>query len=92
MLVDYHMHTALCYHAYGEMEEYIEEAIGKGITEVGFSEHSPWMIQMPKEKLAPSYSEMKLFIERTKELQKRYNRRGSPITVRLGIEADFVPE
>ena len=38
---DYHMHTPLCHHAVGEPIDYAEEATKKGISEIGFSEHSP---------------------------------------------------
>lgn len=36
MFVDYHMHTPLCGHAQGEMEEYVEEAIRQGLKEIAF--------------------------------------------------------
>ncbi len=38
---NYHTHTYLCGHAYGEIEEYIKNAIEGGITELGFSDHMP---------------------------------------------------
>ena len=91
MLVDYHIHTVLCNHASGAMEDYVKEAIRKGIRELGFAEHSPWMIQKPGHKLAPTFDEMEYYIEQVKALQERYNRPDSPVTVRLGIEADFIP-
>ncbi len=42
---DYHMHTPLCRHATGEPGEYAARAIALGLTEIGFSDHSP----MPQE-------------------------------------------
>ncbi|GAI15240.1 unnamed protein product, partial [marine sediment metagenome] len=42
-LPDYHLHTTLCNHAYGEMEDYVEHAINIGLEEIGFAEHMPVM-------------------------------------------------
>ena len=38
---DYHMHTPLCHHATGEPTEYAARAVALGLTEIGFSDHSP---------------------------------------------------
>src|SRR6187551_566321 len=38
-LVDYHIHTARCGHARGEMAAYVERAIQAGLPEMGFSDH-----------------------------------------------------
>src|SRR3954468_12311916 len=38
-LVDYHIHTARCGHARGEMAEYVKRAIRAGLPEMGFSDH-----------------------------------------------------
>lgn len=88
MLVDYHNHTTLCHHAVGTMEEYLDRAVEIGVNEYGFSEHSPWMIQLPHEPLAMSYEEMPGYVRRVLELREQYAGR---LTLRLGIEVDFVP-
>jgi len=41
MPADYHMHTPLCRHASGTAEEYVAQAKALGLTEIGFSDHSP---------------------------------------------------
>jgi len=93
VLVDYHNHTPLCGHATGEPAEYIERAIAREIAEIGFAEHSPWMIQKPDEKLAPTEEEFVQFVRAIEALQRRYNDDpSSPIRVRLGIEMDYVPD
>jgi histidinol-phosphatase (PHP family) len=93
VLVDYHNHTPLCDHAEGEPFEYVRRAIALGIAEIGFSEHSPWMIQKPNEKLAPTDEEFARFVEAVQALQRQYNDDpASPIRVRLGIEMDYVPD
>jgi histidinol-phosphatase (PHP family) len=38
---DYHMHTPLCRHATGEPLAYAQHAVALGLTEIGFSDHSP---------------------------------------------------
>src|SRR5271154_3168734 len=38
---DYHMHTPLCHHATGEPVDYARRAVELGLTEIGFSDHSP---------------------------------------------------
>src|ERR1041385_4354562 len=37
----YHMHTPLCRHASGEPVDYARPALEAGLTEIGFSDHSP---------------------------------------------------
>lgn len=36
---DYHVHTRLCHHASGEMEEYVQAAVEKGLKRIIFLEH-----------------------------------------------------
>lgn len=43
MKTNYHTHTTRCHHARGEDREYIESAIAYGLTELGFSDHSPYV-------------------------------------------------
>lgn len=93
MLVDYHNHTPLCAHADGEPIEYVQRAIDLDIAEIGFAEHSPWMIQRPGEKLAPTDQEFADYVATIQALKSRFNApRSSPIRVRLGIEMDYVPD
>jgi histidinol-phosphatase (PHP family) len=40
-MFDYHIHTSLCKHAYGSMEEYIHMALKNGIEEICFTDHIP---------------------------------------------------
>jgi len=91
VLVDYHTHTPLCAHALGEPAEYVQRAAALGLAEIGISEHSPWMIQAPDEKLAPTDEEFAQVVDAVQALQRRHNHAASPLHVRLGIEMDFVP-
>ncbi len=86
-IADYHMHTPLCGHAEGLPEEYAARAIKIGLEEIGFSDHAPFVVKelpgitMKREEL-PAYHQM---IEEAREQFK------GQLTIRLGIEADFIP-
>ncbi len=83
-LPDYHIHTTLCKHAEGAMEEYVEHAIRIGLEEMGFSDHMPLM---PEPQFCMDYSDLPGYRERVRELRERYRGR---IEIRLGCEMDMV--
>jgi histidinol-phosphatase (PHP family) len=86
MLLDYHVHTALCGHAVGEMSEYVRMAARKGLEEMGFNDHAPtFHVQDPE--LAMGFDQLPDYVNRVRELQKKHTRP----RIRLGVEADFVP-
>ncbi|MEN3185458.1 MAG: histidinol-phosphatase HisJ [Atribacterota bacterium] len=91
-LCDYHVHTPRCGDAEGDYEEYIKEALQKGITEIGFSGHSPQYF-LPKEERkresAIPEEELSLYIQEVEELKAKY---WGAITIRIGLEVDFVPD
>ena len=87
MKVDYHLHTRLCGHAEGEMREYIEVAKQKGLEQVGFADHMPLLhIDIPS--LAMSREELPVYVESVTELKEEFD----DIEVKLGIEADYLPD
>ncbi len=43
MKSNYHIHTKLCKHAYGEDEEYVISAIKGGYSRLGFADHTLWL-------------------------------------------------
>jgi histidinol-phosphatase (PHP family) len=85
--VDYHLHTTRCRHAVGSMEEYVRAARTAGLAEIGFADHLPFPapdrapFNMPREEL-PGY------VAEVEALRQRHPQ----IPIRLGIEADFLPE
>ncbi len=91
MFLDYHMHTPLCGHAQGAMEEYVEEAIRKGLREIAFSDHLPFVHLPPDHpwhgRYAMGMEELPGYCEAVLKLRERY----PAITIRLGIEADYIP-
>jgi histidinol-phosphatase (PHP family) len=85
-LVDYHVHTKLCGHAVGEPEDYVREAIARGLSEIGFADHMPLLDRRdPRISMAPD--DLPQYVDMVKDLQESV----SGIRVRLGIEMDYIP-
>ena len=85
--IDGHVHTKLCHHARGEMEEYVLAAINKGLRKLIFLEHlevginyfeSTWLTE----------DDFDYYHEEGKRLQEKYQDR---IEIGLGIEVGYNP-
>ena len=83
---DYHMHTPLCKHATGPMEDYIERGIELGLREVGFADHNP-LPDGRSSNVRMAEAELDYYVERVTDLRFRY--RGK-IDVMLGLEMDYL--
>lgn len=83
---DYHMHTPLCRHAVGEPDEYAKRALEIGLTEIGFSDHSP-MRQDDFDNWRMNYSQLDEYVKKIHATQKRFPQ----LTIRLALEVDFIP-
>jgi histidinol-phosphatase (PHP family) len=86
--VDGHVHTRLCHHASGEMEEYVLAAINKGLRKLIFLEHleigidyfeSTWLTE----------KDFNFYHEEGKRLQDKY--KGS-LEIGLGVEVGYNPK
>lgn len=87
--VDYHLHTKLCGHASGGIEDYLRQAVKKGIKEVGFSDHYPLYFLAQGETIpdyAMSEEQLPLYVELVQQSAGEF-----PIQVKLGIEVDYIP-
>lgn len=84
--VDYHMHTPLCGHAAGEPEAYVEQALKVGLSEIGFSDHAP-LVSYEDPRYTMSRSQLPKYHEMIERVQKKF----SDFTIKLGLEADFIP-
>jgi Histidinol phosphatase and related hydrolases of the PHP family len=90
MTVNYHTHTTRCRHASGTERDYIETAISRGLTTLGFSDHSPYYFdgdyysgfRMRREELADYY-------ETLISLRDEYK---SKIDIKIGLEAEYYPK
>ncbi len=83
---DLHMHTPLCRHAVGEPVDYARRALEVGLTEIGFSDHSP----MPRD----DFDNWRMFdrqldeyVAKVRHAQKEFPQ----LTIRLGLEVDYLP-
>lgn len=82
------MHTPLCGHAVGEPRAYVEAAISKGMTEMGFADHLPLsMYDQPG--YAMQRHEVDGYVDVIQSLAREY---AADIRILLGGEADFFEE
>ncbi len=78
------MHTPLCRHAVGEPEEYVRQAIAKGIDEIGFSDHNP-MPDGYDAAFRMTVEEFPSYIEKVVRVREQF----PDFPIKLGLEADF---
>ncbi len=83
---DYHMHTPLCRHATGEPAEYAARAVALGLTEIGFSDHSP-MAQDDFDRWRMNLDKLDEYVSKVRKAQKDFPQ----LTIRLALEADYLP-
>jgi histidinol-phosphatase (PHP family) len=83
---DYHMHTPLCRHATGEPGEYAKHALAAGLTEIGFSDHSP-MRQDDFDDWRMRADQLDEYVEKVRRAQKDFPQ----LTIRLALEVDYLP-
>jgi histidinol-phosphatase (PHP family) len=84
--VDYHMHTPLCGHAVGEPELYVEQARRVGLSEIGFSDHAP-LVSHRDARYTMDRSQLGLYHAMIERVQKAF----ADFTIKLGLEADYLP-
>jgi histidinol-phosphatase (PHP family) len=83
---DYHMHTPLCRHATGEPAEYARQAVAIGLTEIGFSDHSP-MRQDDFDNWRMNQDQLDEYVEKVRKAQRDFPQ----VAIRLALEVDFLP-
>ncbi|MBF0387879.1 MAG: histidinol-phosphatase HisJ [Candidatus Omnitrophica bacterium] len=81
------MHTPLCGHASGAPEEYVQHAIAVGLKEIGFSDHAP-LLAYQDPGIAMDIAQLPLYHQMIETMRAKY---ADQITVRVGVEADFLP-
>ncbi len=91
LLPDYHIHTARCGHAKGAMWEYVEKALALRLPEIGFADHIPmyWLNDQDRDPgIAMSFEGLAEYVAEVEKLRVVY----PSIPIRLGIEADYMPD
>ncbi len=92
MKFDYHTHHKRCGHALGAIEDYIREALQRGLHTIGISDHSPFFAaeeDHANPRIAMAKSEFPRYVAEVLRLKEKYAGR---IEVALGVESDFYPE
>ncbi len=87
MSLDSHIHTRLCNHATGEMEEYVQAALGKGLKTIIFREHLEEDI-VYSDRTWLTEADFAYYFEEGWRLKEKYADR---INVQLGVEIGFNP-
>lgn len=84
-MIDYHLHTRLCKHASGEVNEYVEQAIKLGLTEIAFTDHIPLPDNYDIEHRM-DHREIETYLHWVENMRECY----PEIKIRTGIEADYI--
>lgn len=84
--MDYHLHTKRCKHAEGEMIEFIEAAIERGIAWLGFADHAPTQDCFDLAHRM-TWNEFENYAAEVDLLRDRF----PEIRILLGVEADIYP-
>ncbi|MFZ4451214.1 histidinol-phosphatase [Salibacterium aidingense] len=89
MKFDLHTHHYRCGHARGEMEDYIQAALARGLDVIGISDHSPYFGREenhPYPTLTMAKSEFAEYVNEVRRLKEKYR---DKIEVLLGVESDY---
>ncbi len=84
---DYHMHTPLCGHAVGLPSEYAAHAVKMGLKEIGFSDHAP-LLSHSDPKITMNMEQLPYYYEIIEDVRERFSNK---LSIKIGIEADFLP-
>ncbi len=87
-LTDHHIHTFLCNHAVGTMEEYVVSGFKKGLNKIIFLEHMEEGVSSLK-KTWLTDDEFDIYFAEGKRLQEKYSK---DIAIGLGVECGYNPE
>lgn len=86
-MIDYHVHTSLCNHATGTMEQYVRAAVARGLSTICFLDHLTFQEAGRTNAMFPR--EVPMYVYAARRLGHQYRDR---ITVRVGLEIDFSPD
>ncbi len=90
MLANYHTHTWRCNHAEGTEEEYVLSAMERGLTILGFSDHTPYPFPQPY--VSTFRMEMSQYEEYVTVIQGLKEKYEGQIQIYLGLETEYYPK
>lgn len=83
---NFHTHTMRCGHAEGLDIQYVQSAIDAGFTQLGFSDHIPYInVQTPESRM--SYEQKDEYIASIRKLQQQFK---DQIDIKLGYEVEYI--
>ncbi len=85
---DGHVHTCLCGHASGTMEEYVQAAVAKGLSSLTFLDHMEGEIRYPYRSWLTA-DDFTVYWAEGERLRKKY---AGQVEVRLGVEMGYNPD
>ena len=89
MIANYHTHTPRCRHASGEEEAYVRNAIARGLTTFGFSDHTPQYFPGEYYSFMRMYpQELEDYCGTVRALRKQYQ---GQLDIPLGLESEYYP-
>jgi histidinol-phosphatase (PHP family) len=83
---DYHMHTPLCRHAVGEPVDYAAQAVKLGLSEIGFSDHSP-MLRDDFDDWRMRLDQLDEYVTKVSEARQQF----TDLRIKLALEVDYIP-
>ncbi len=84
---NFHTHTALCGHADGQIEQYVEKGIESGFEVLGFSDHSPSPTGKNDPHSRMSMEQFKtVYIPQLQALREQYK---DQIDIKIGLEEEY---
>lgn len=86
MIANYHTHHSLCRHAVGNTEDYVKEAIKKGLEELGMSDHAPF--EWTNDQIRMNDQEFLGYLDEFYQAKATY---GHQISLKIGLEAEYYP-
>ena len=86
-MIDYHVHTSLCNHANGTMDQYIQNAIAAGLAEICFLDHLTLHKGGRHLSMTPDY--VPFYYQSARRLAHTYK---NHIRVKVGLEVDYDPK
>ncbi len=85
---DNHIHTKLCHHASGEMEEYVQAAIDRGLTKINFLEHLELGIRYFEDTWL-SRDAFNYYFNEGNRLKEKYK---GKLDIGIGVEVGYNPD
>lgn len=87
--MDHHVHTSRCNHATGTPDEYVREAIRKGLRAIGFNDHFPMRYlpaSIPVDSYAMPPGDFPAYIAELRDVRDRF---AGEIDVKIATEVDY---